>query len=694
MSVDLQDPAYYFNRELSWLSFNRRVLEEAADPAQPLLERLKFLAIFSSNLDEFIMIRYAGLKEQRAAGVERPSFDGMTPAQQLSAIAETLHPMVDEHRRLLRDEVLPALARHGLVLRQVAGLDDGAAEAVARFWRDELFPVLTPLAVDAGHPFPRLPNLSFSLLAEVVDEEDGGLLTAVVQVPSVLPRFLRLPGSGYSFVLLEDIIRQRVDELFPGHRVGALHGFRITRDADIEIAMDEADDLLQVVQDEVRRRRWGDVVRLEVAKDMPRAWVERLRRNLRLEPQDVYRIPNHLNVADFLELAALPIPELRDPPYVPRMPRELLRADSAFEAVRRRDVLLHHPYHSFDAVLEMLEEAADDPDVLAIKQTLYRVGQRSPVVAALARAAGNGKLVTALVELKARFDEENNIVWARELERAGVHVVYGFLGLKTHAKAMLVVRREREGEAGPSEIRRYVHLATGNYNPASAAVYTDLGVLSCDPDLGADVSELFNVLTGYSKQRSWRKLWVAPQTLRPRLLEAIEAEAEHAKAGRPASILAKMNALVDPEVIRALYRASQAGVEIDLVVRGVCCLRPGLEGVSERIRVRSIVGRFLEHARVTYFEAGGEGRLYLGSADWMQRNFDGRVEAVFPVEDPRLRRQVLELLQSELRDNVKARELMADGDYQPVRRRPGQRRFDSQAASLARSMRLGASVAK
>lgn len=694
MSVDLQDPAYYFNRELSWLSFNRRVLEEAADPAQPLLERLKFLAIFSSNLDEFIMIRYAGLKEQRAAGVERPSFDGMTPAQQLSAIAETLHPMVDEHRRLLRDEVLPALARHGLVLRQVAGLDDGAAEAVARFWRDELFPVLTPLAVDAGHPFPRLPNLSFSLLAEVVDEEDGGLLTAVVQVPSVLPRFLRLPGSGYSFVLLEDIIRQRVDELFPGHRVGALHGFRITRDADIEIAMDEADDLLQVVQDEVRRRRWGDVVRLEVAKDMPRAWVERLRRNLRLEPQDVYRIPNHLNVADFLELAALPIPELRDPPYVPRMPRELLRADSAFEAVRRRDVLLHHPYHSFDAVLEMLEEAADDPDVLAIKQTLYRVGQRSPVVAALARAAGNGKLVTALVELKARFDEENNIVWARELERAGVHVVYGFLGLKTHAKAMLVVRREREGEAGPSEIRRYVHLATGNYNPASAAVYTDLGVLSCDPDLGADVSELFNVLTGYSKQRSWRKLWVAPQTLRPRLLEAIEAEAEHAKAGRPAGILAKMNALVDPEVIRALYRASQAGVEIDLVVRGVCCLRPGLEGVSERIRVRSIVGRFLEHARVAYFEAGGEGRLYLGSADWMQRNFDGRVEAVFPVEDPRLRRQVLELLQSELRDNVKARELMADGSYQPVRRRPGQRRFDSQAASLARSMRLGASAAK
>lgn len=694
MSVDLQDPAYYFNRELSWLSFNRRVLEEAADPEQPLLERLKFLAIFSANLDEFIMIRYAGLKEQRAAGVERPSFDGMTPAQQLSAIAETLHPMVDEHRRLLREEVLPGLARHGLVLRQVAGLDAGAADAVARFWRDELFPVLTPLAVDAGHPFPRLPNLSFSLLAEVVDEEDGGLLTAVVQVPSVLPRFLRLPGDGYAFVLLEDIIRQRVDELFPGHRVEALHGFRITRDADIEIAMDEADDLLQVVQDEVRRRRWGDVVRLEVAKDMPRAWVERLRRNLRLEPQDVYRIPNHLNVADFLELAALPIPELRDPPYVPRMPRELLRADSAFEAVRRRDVLLHHPYHSFDAVLEMLEEAADDPNVLAIKQTLYRVGQRSPVVAALARAAGNGKLVTALVELKARFDEENNIVWARELERAGVHVVYGFLGLKTHAKVMLVVRREREGEAGPSEIRRYVHLATGNYNPASAAVYTDLGLLSCDPDLGADVSELFNVLTGYSKQRSWRKLWVAPQTLRPRLLEAIEAEAEHAKAGRPAGILAKMNALVDPEVIRALYRASQAGVEIDLVVRGVCCLRPGLEGVSERIRVRSIVGRFLEHARVAYFEAGGEGRLYLGSADWMQRNFDGRVEAVFPVEDPRLRRQVLELLQLELRDNVKARELMPDGSYQPVRRRSGQRRLDSQAASLARSMRLGASVTK
>lgn len=692
MSVDLHDPAYYFNRELAWLSFNRRVLEEAADPAQPLLERLKFLAIFSSNLDEFIMIRYAGLKEQLAAGVERPSFDGRTPAQQLAAIAEVLHPMVDEHRRLLREEVLPGLASHGLVLRPVAGLDGEAAEAVARFWQDELFPVLTPLAVDAGHPFPRLPNLSFSLLAEVVDEEDGSHLTAVVQVPSVLPRFLRLPGDGHAFVLLEDIIRQRVDELFPGHAVRALHGFRLTRDADIEIAKDEADDLLQVVQDEVRRRRWGDVVRLEVAKGMPEAWVERLRRNLRLEPQDVYRVPNHLNVADFLELAALPIPELRDPSYLPRMPRELLRSASAFEAVRQRDILLHHPYHSFDAVLELLEEAADDPDVLAIKQTLYRVGQRSPVVAALMRAAGNGKLVTALVELKARFDEENNIVWARELERAGVHVVYGFLGLKTHAKALLVVRRERS-EAGPSEIRRYVHLATGNYNPASATVYTDLGLLSCDPDLGADVSELFNVLTGYSKQRSWRKLWVAPQTLRPKLLEAIEAEAEHARAGRPARILAKMNALVDPEVIRALYRASQAGVNVDLIVRGVCCLRPGLEGVSERIRVRSIVGRFLEHARAAYFEAGGEGRLVLGSADWMQRNLDGRVETVFPVEDPRLRRQVLELLEQELRDNVKARELMPDGSYQPVRRRPGQRRLDSQAASLARSLRLGATAA-
>lgn len=686
--VDLSDPSLYFNRELSWLAFNQRVLEEAQDVTQPLLERLKFLAIFASNLDEFMMIRYAGLKEQQAAGVTARSFDGLTPAQQLEAVSVTLLPMVLEHRRVLREEVLPGLAHHGVRIRDVSGLDDAARAAVDRFWTEELFPVLTPLAVDSAHPFPRLPNLSFSLLLEVVDEDEGGTMTAIVQVPSVLPRFLRLPGDGFDFVMLEDVIRERVAELFPGHAVRRVHGFRITRDADIEIAEDEAADLLQAVADEVRRRRWGDAVRLEVLQGMPAAWIERLRRTLELLPDDVYEVPNHLNVVDFMELAQLPIPELRDPPFNPRLPRELRRHATVFDAVRERDVLLHHPFHAFDAVQRLLDDAADDPDVLAIKQTLYRVGRRSPVVGALERAAGNGKLVTAMVELKARFDEENNIVWARELERAGVHVVYGLAGLKTHAKALLVVRRERDADGG-SVIRRYMHLGTGNYNAGTAVVYTDMGLLTCDPDLGADVSELFNLLTGFSKQRSWRKLWVAPETLRGALMAAIERETEHASAGRPARIVAKMNSLVDPRVIQALYRASQAGVEVDLIVRGVCCLRPGVPGVSRRIRVRSIVGRFLEHARIFYFEDGGAGRLYLGSADWMQRNLNARVESLFPVDDPRVRREIMKVLDLGLRDNVKARELQPSGAYVRARRRPGQRRLDSQVRLLERSRRKG-----
>ena len=686
--VDLADPSLYFNRELSWLAFNRRVLEEAQDASQPLLERLKFLAIFASNLDEFMMIRYAGLKEQQAAGVTARSFDGLTAAEQLAAVSATLHPMVLEHRRVLREDVLPALARHGVVIRDVGTLNDAERAAVDAFWREELFPVLTPLAIDSGHPFPRLPNQSFALLLEVADEASGVVRSAIVQVPSVLPRFLRLPADGHAFVMLEDVIRDRVTELFPGHAVHRAHGFRITRDADIEIAEDEAADLLRAVADEVRRRRWGDAVRLEVLAGMPDVWVERLRRTLELLPDDVYEVPNHLNVVDFMELAQLPIPELRDPPFNPRLPRELRRHATVFDAVRERDVLLHHPFHAFDAVQRRVDDAADDPDVLAIKQTLYRVGRRSPVVAALERAAGNGKLVTAMVELKARFDEENNIVWARELERAGVHVVYGLAGLKTHAKALLVVRRERDAEGG-SVIRRYMHLGTGNYNAGTAVVYTDMGLLTCDPELGSDVSDLFNLVTGFSKQRSWRKLWVAPETLRAALMAAIERETEHAQAGRPARIAAKMNSLVDPRVIQALYRASQAGVEIDLIVRGVCCLRPGVPGVSKRIRVRSIVGRFLEHARIFYFEDGGAGRLYLGSADWMQRNLNARVEALFPVDDPRVRREIMKVLDLGLRDNVKARELQPSGAYVRARRQPGQRRLDSQARLLERSRRKG-----
>ena len=687
--VDLHDPALYFNRELAWLAFNERVLDEALDAEVPLLERLKFLAIFSSNLDEFVMIRYAGLKEQQAAGVERRSFDGMSVEEQIEAVSRRLHPMVLRHRQVLRDQVLPALAGHGIRIVPMRDLSVGEHEVVDRFFEHELYPVLTPLAVDASHPFPRLPNLSFSLLLQVVDEDEGAERTAIVQVPSVLPRFVRLPGPGHRFVILEDVIRHKVAALFPGHAVRSIHGFRITRNADIEIAEDEADDLLQAIEDEVRRRRWGDAVRLEVIADMPAVWREHLRRTLHLDPHDVYEVPNHLNVADFMELALLDLPELRDPPFTSRLPTEYREAGGVFEAIRRQDVLVHHPFHAFDAVLQLLEAAVDDPDVLAIKQTLYRVGRQSPVVAALARAAGNGKLVTALVELKARFDEENNIVWARELERAGVHVVYGFAGLKTHCKTLLVVRRERDA-SGASVIRRYVHLGTGNYNPSTAALYTDFGLLTCDEDLGADVSDLFNVLTGFSAQKSWRKLWVAPTTLRRELLAAIERETAHAEAGRPAGIVAKMNSLVDPEVIRALYVASRAGVPIDLLVRGICCLRPGVRGVSETIRVRSVVGRFLEHSRVVWLRDGGRDTMMLGSADWMQRNLNARIEAVFPVDDPSLKRKLQQVLDIQWRDTVKGRELHADGVYRRVKRRPGQRKVDAQRRLLELSARRGA----
>ena len=684
--VDLTDPSLYFNRELSWLSFNERVLDEAVDESVPLLERLKFLAIFGSNLDEFMMIRYAGLKEQQAAGITKRSFDGMSVEEQLAALRRRLHPMVLRQRHILRDHVLPELERHGVRIVPMAELSLGEREVVDRFFEHELFPVLTPLAVDASHPFPRLPNLSFSLLLQVVDERDGMERTAVVQVPSVLPRFVRLPGPGHHFVILEDVIRAKVSGLFPGHDVRSVHGFRVTRNADIEIAEDEADDLLQVIEDEVRRRRWGDAVRLEVIADMPAPWREHLRNTLHLEPGDVFEVPNHLSVSDFMELAQIDQPELRDPPFTSRLPTEYREAGGVYEAIRRQDVLLHHPFHDFDAVLQLLEAAVDDPDVLAIKQTLYRVGSRSPVVAALARAAGNGKLVTALVELKARFDEENNIVWARELERAGVHVIYGFARLKTHCKALLVVRRERD-PGGGSVIRRYVHLGTGNYNPATAKLYTDFGLLSCDEALGADTSDLFNLLTGFSTQGTWRKLWVAPSTVRSELLAAIEREAEHARAGRPAGIFAKMNSLVDPAVIRALYAASRAGVRIQLVVRGICCLRPGVPGVSETIRVRSVVGRFLEHSRVAWFRDGGNDRMMVGSADWMQRNLDARVEAVFPVEDARLQRKLRQVLDVQWRDTVKGRELHADGVYRRVPRRRGQRKLDAQQRLLELSAR-------
>ncbi|MEM6428913.1 MAG: polyphosphate kinase 1 [Deinococcota bacterium] len=589
-AVSLNDPKLYINRELSWLSFNAHVLEEASDSRNPLLERLKFLAIFSSNLDEFMMIRYAGLKEQLAAGVMTPPADGMTPLAQLNAIAKKVHAQVLKQRRMLRSEVLPALEEQGLVIVPQDAWQAADLAVLDDYFERELFPVLTPLGVDSGHPFPRLANLSFSLLLELCDLDDNVRRNAVVQIPSILPRFVRLPAQDnaqYRFALLEDIIQTRLETLFPGHRLLRVYGFRVTRNADLDIAEDEADDLLQVIEDEVRKRRWRNPVRLEVMSTMPASWQAYLRDTLGLDERDVYEIPNHLNASDFMQLAQLDIPKLRFKPFHTHMPSEYWGQADIFAAIREQDILIHHPFHSFDAVLNLLEQAAEDPDVLAIKQTLYRVGRNSPVVAALAKAAGNGKLVTALVELKARFDEANNIVWARELERAGVHVVYGLVGLKTHCKTLLIVRREGD------EIRRYVHLGTGNYNPSTSSLYTDMALLSCDPDITADTSEMLNYLTGFSKQQTWRKLWVAPKTLRINLIAAIEREADHAKKGKPARILAKMNSLVDPEVIHALYRASRVGVKIDLIVRGICCLLPGVKNVSENIRVRAVVGRFL-----------------------------------------------------------------------------------------------------
>jgi len=624
-------PDHYLNREITWLAFNERVLEEAADATNPPLERLKFLCIFSSNLDEFFEVRVAGLQQQLYAGIEPQDYgaDGLDPGQQLGEIDVRAHRAVAEQYRLLTEELLPALASHGIEGVRVAELEKHEREFVDALFAKSVYPVLTPLAIDPGHPFPHVHNksLNIALLLEGVHAGKFQELFAVVQVPAVLDRVVVLPKGESErerirFVLLEDVIRAHLGELFSGFRVLGHTVFRVTRNTDLEINEDEAEDLLQAVEEGVRQRLRGDAVRLEISADADERFVQ---------------------------------------PLVPRVPQVLSTTASVWDVLKTQDVLLHHPYESFGPVRDFIERAADDPQVLAIKQTLYRTSGASPVVGALARAAQNGKQVTALVELTARFDEQNNIVWARSLEQAGVHVVYGVVGLKTHCKAALVVRREGE------ELKRYVHLSTGNYNPTTARVYTDLGLFTANPDFGEDISELFNLLTGYSQGRAWRKLVVAPVGLRERVLQLIERERAHAEAGRPTRIIVKMNALVEPSVIDALYRASQAGVTIDLIVRGICCLRPGLPGVSERIRVLSVVDKFLEHSRIFYFENAGTPDVWLGSADWMPRNFFRRIELMFPVEDPRHKARIVdEILATILADNVKARRLQADGTYERV----------------------------
>lgn len=657
---------HYLNRELSWLEFNARVLEEAQDPTNPWLERLKFLAIFSGNLDEFFEIRVAGLQQQVYAGVEPQDYgaDGMAPADQLAAIDRRVHEMVTTQYGVLATEVFPGLAAGGVEWVRVEDLTSAEAEHVDRLFRASIYPVLTPLAIDPGHPFPHVHNKSLNI-ALVVERKTNGRARrhfAVVQVPGVLDRVVVVSRADHRvrFVLLEDIIARHLEALFGGLRVVSHAVFRVTRNTDLTIQEEDGEDLLETIEESLRQRMRSDPVRLEISADADPSFVTMLTEaHDLLEDRDVYRVAGPVDLTALLALTRLDgFPTLRDEPLVPRVAPAFAQDRDIFDVIRAHDVLVHLPYESFGCVVDFIERAADDPHVLAIKQTLYRTSLPSPIISALARAAQNGKQVTALVELKARMDEQNNINWARTLEQAGVHVVYGIVGLKTHCKAALVVRREGDG------IRRYVHLATGNYNSATARVYTDLGLFTANPDFGEDVSALFNLLTGYAEGYAWKKLIVAPVGLRERILALIEREERHAREGRPARIIVKMNALVEPGVIDALYRASQAGVQIDLVIRGICCLRPGLPGVSENIRVTSIVDRLLEHSRIFYFENGGSPDVYLASADWMPRNFWRRIETVFPIEDPSLKSRIInEILRTMLADTAKARELHADGTY-------------------------------
>jgi polyphosphate kinase len=670
--VDLRDPSLYVNRELSWLEFNRRVLHEALDPRTPLLERLKFLGIFSSNLDEFFQVRVAGLKQQSAAGIVERTADGMTPEDQLSAISSIVREMVRQHRHCLMQDVLPALAAEGVTLYQRIGdLSRDEREHVDSYFQANVFPVLTPLAVDPGHPFPYISNLSLSLAVALrgVDGEDR---FARVKVPKILPRWVPLPTPN-TFVPLEEVIGANLEALFPGVEILGWYTFRITRNTDLQIDNgDEAEDLLSLIQEEVRNRRFAEVVRIEVHASMPPSLRELLLMEFSeqqdpptrpLTTDDLYEIQGLMDTADLLSLAALDVLALRDPVFHPVTPPRLATARNIFDVIREGDLLLHHPYDSFQTSVErFIQAAAEDPDVVAIKLTLYRTGGDSSIARMLVQAAERGKQVAVLIELQARFDEENNIIWAQRLEDVGVHVSYGVAGLKTHAKVMLVVRREGD------TMRRYLHIGTGNYNPKTARLYTDFGLLSASPALGADLTDLFNVLTGFASPLGYRKLIVAPRGMRDRFIAMIRREIAHRRAGSPARIVAKMNALVDPDIIAALYEASGAGVPIDLIVRGICCLRPGLPGVSDSIRVISIVGRFLEHSRAFYFLNGGEEEVYIGSADWMPRNLDRRIEAVTPIDSAADRQALRDLLLFMWEDNRQAWELRPDGTY--VQRQP------------------------
>jgi len=666
----------FLNRELSWCEFNHRVLEEAMDASNPLLERFRFAAIVASNLDEFFMVRIASLKQAIADGNEVQCPTGKSPSEILSAVSARVHQMTSQLYDEIDQLLLPQAAEHGIVFRIMSSLsEDQIALLEARF-ADEIFPVLTPMAVDPSHPFPVLLNLSLNLgviLEPAAETEENRL--ALVPIPSVLPRLWRLPGDGTEFVLLEEIVRHFLPGLFAGQKILETGIFRVTRDAELELDDEGPADLLHVLEDELRKRRTNPYVRFEVEKSAGKEFLKTFLDQLGVRSDDVYQVPSFIDLRFFMTLADLPdFDRLRNKPFPPQIAVELEKPEDIWSVIRERDIVLHHPYESFEPVVRLVAEAAKDPDVLAIKQTLYRTSGDSPIIAALARAADAGKQVTVLVELMARFDEGRNIEWAKKLEEAGAHVIYGLMGLKTHAKILLIVRREKAG------IRRYVHLGTGNYNDRTARLYTDIGLMTCDEDIGTDASGFFNTITGYSDPPEFKKLTMAPLGLRERFLHLIHRETLRARSGQPAVIHAKINSLVDPEIIQNLYEASGAGVLIKLVVRGICCLRPGIKGVSETIQVTSIVDRFLEHSRLFYFSNGGDEEYYCASADWMPRNLDRRVELLFPVTSEEGRKKMRATFDLLFADNMKARALQPDGSYRFKKRKKNEEPVRTQEA--------------
>lgn len=675
MEMDFTKPEYYRNREDSWISFNERVLSEARDKNIPLFERLKFLSITSSNFDEFFMIRVASLKDMVHAGYTKKDIAGLTASQQLEMVLKRVQEVVAHQYTTYNRSILPALKANGFELvSRHEDLGKAQKEYVDRYFEENVYPVLTPMAMDSSRPFPLIRNktLNIGALISKKVEEDGkkGQTQefATVQVPSVLPRVIELPSAKEgvrSAILLEQVIERNIGKLFLNYDVVCAHPYRIMRNADLTIEEDEAADLLKEIQKQLKKRQWGEVIRLEVEEKMDKQLLKILKKEFDVKTDNIFHISGPLDLTFLMKMYGLEgFDHLKNRPYKPQPVAALAGyEEDLFAAIRKGDILLHHPYMTFDPVVNFVKQAAKDPDVLAIKQTLYRVSGNSPIIAALAQAAENGKQVSVLVELKARFDEENNIVWAKMLEKAGCHVIYGLLGLKTHSKITLVVRKEEDG------IRRYVHLGTGNYNDSTAKLYTDLGLLTCSEHIGEDATAVFNMLSGYSEPKKWNRLSLAPLWLRERFYELIDRETEHARAGEPAHIIAKMNSLCDKDIIAHLYEASAAGVKVELIIRGICCLKTGIPGVSENITVRSIVGNFLEHARIFWFFNNGQPEVYMGSADWMPRNLDKRVEILFPVEDENLKEEVCHILEIQLEDNVKAHLLRPDGQYEKIDKR-------------------------